>query len=571
MASASASAGMASSDASQLGEREPRREVCKIRIGSFNVGVTQSMLEGKKSSVYLQKVEYIISTCVTNYLLDIMNLCEFGGHRQGLGACDPPIQVQEMQIFQTSPHPSVSVSNNYLTAWAFDAGTSQFGVRAVTDCCRTKYLVCEKCEPEMMTHKFKNAAGVTVFLGNLHIRVPSGASVRKATKQRVLKQALEHLESQAPPDRAEAPVVKVVVGDCNLNQHQVEEMIQAMQPAEGNWRTVWQVHPTSAGLGGDLIIVKGANAMAFDLPFGKNHLDRGVRHDSHDAIGIDLRVMVEIDEASPSKRNRTGDAPQPARDDASASQPARLGCDAPDPLAGVTAKAAPPAAAAPPPAKDHGDEPHPPEVRPETLPQTEIAAQPARHDDGASQPVRDPGDAPQALPVPAKAQPQGKRQAGPRNALTHNVQYPIIEREAVEPRDALTRCLNSVAASVERDVRAYWDSRGEAGVSVQRELKQLRLLLFRKKKHPVDKDLWIPGAAQPGEEQHVEAVVSEMFVLQQLKEVIELRETWLRQQGLPLDTQMRDGIERKDFLKWAKAEYHAQPFQQERQAQDLQH
>ena len=39
----------------------------------------------------------------------------------------------------------------------------------------------------------------------------------------------------------------------------------------------------------------------------------------------------------------------------------------------------------------------------------------------------------------------------------------------------------------------------------------------------------------------MEAVVSEVFVLQQLKEVIEFRETWLQHKGPPMDFQMRDG------------------------------
>ena len=33
---------------------------------------------------------------------------------------------------------------------------------------------------------------------------------------------------------------------------------------------------------------------------------------------------------------------------------------------------------------------------------------------------------------------------------------------------------------------------------MQNESKHLRALLFRKVKHPVDRDLWIPGASEPG-------------------------------------------------------------------------
>jgi hypothetical protein len=51
--------------------------------------------------------------------------------------------------------------------------------------------------------------------------------------------------------------------------------------------------------------------------------------------------------------------------------------------------------------------------------------------------------------------------------------------------------------------------------------------------------------------------------------VLALREEWLSNQGLPLDFQMRDKLERPAFLTWAKDLYHAEPYQRERQAADL--
>ena len=94
-------------------------------------------------------------------------------------------------------------------------------------------------------------------------------------------------------------------------------------------------------------------------------------------------------------------------------------------------------------------------------------------------------------------------------------------------------------------------------------------VIVPQEKFAVEQDLWIPGASQPGDEQHVEAVVSEVYVLERLKEVIELRERWLHLKSLPMDTQMRDNLERKEFLKWAKDLYHAEDFQRFRQAKNL--
>ena len=70
-------------------------------------------------------------------------------------------------------------------------------------------------------------------------------------------------------------------------------------------------------------------------------------------------------------------------------------------------------------------------------------------------------------------------------------------------------------------------------------------------------------------EQHVEAVVSNHFVLNQIKEVIELRETWLRQNNLPMNCQMGDKIEQADFLLWAKKQFHTEEYQQKLQQKDF--
>ena len=168
------------------------------------------------------------------------------------------------------------------------------------------------------------------------------------------------------------------------------------------------------------------------------------------------------------KRNRTGDTFQVAQDAASASGASRLGDDGSHAFAGRRSlqldvwKLLDP------------------------LPQTENAAEPRWHDNGAFQPDTDPGDAPQ----PSSFQ---------------------IEREAAPRNNALA---HGVASAIEQDLRAYCDARGEGGTLLQGGLKQLRLLVFGKTKYPVDEDLWIPGAALPGEQQYVEAVVSETVVLQ---------------------------------------------------------
>ena len=120
-----------------------------------------------KNRKTLSKVEYIIKVCVQDWGLDIMNLSELGSHRQGLHACRPPIHADDTEIFQTYPHPFVRVNNNYLTAWAFDADTAQFGVQAATDKAEILSLTSPICKPEMVVHTFRNGDGVTLVLGNV--------------------------------------------------------------------------------------------------------------------------------------------------------------------------------------------------------------------------------------------------------------------------------------------------------------------------------------------------------------------------------------------------------------------
>ena len=191
-----------------------------------------------------------------------------------------------------------------MTTWGFDADATQPGVKLAS---RSKIhrLNSEICEPELVVHSFAVGAGVILFQGNLHIRVPHEARVSRNLRSRIVKEALKTLETEAPNDSAAQPVVLVLVGDCNLSLDEAEEATQTVQPEDADWRTVWHVHATSEQKGGDLIFVKGAHAKSFDLPFGASHRDRDIWNDSHDAIAIELRVMAEAKPEPVSKRNRT--------------------------------------------------------------------------------------------------------------------------------------------------------------------------------------------------------------------------------------------------------------------------
>ena len=214
-----------------------------------------------------------------------MNLCEFGGHRQGPSAAG--ISLFDMKSFQSPAAPFVTISSSYLTAWRFDADSTQFGMRE-KEPSKTYLLSSTMCDPELVVHFFENGDGIRLMLGNLHIRTPEGVPVSMTTRKRMVREALQRLESQAPSDSAAQPVVYVLVGDCNLSLELAEEATQPMQHQNPDWRTVWQVHASTAARGGDLIFVKGADAHSFDL-LNDAH---GITNDAHDAIGIELQVQI---------------------------------------------------------------------------------------------------------------------------------------------------------------------------------------------------------------------------------------------------------------------------------------
>ena len=112
------------SDASQLGNAQV---ACVVRIGSFNCGVVQAMLNSTRTQTYLDRLQNVISVCVQEGQLDIMNLCEVGGHKSGLKKAG--INAEGLALFQHAVGPQVAVDNNYLTTWGFDADAPQRGVR----------------------------------------------------------------------------------------------------------------------------------------------------------------------------------------------------------------------------------------------------------------------------------------------------------------------------------------------------------------------------------------------------------------------------------------------------------
>jgi hypothetical protein len=483
-----------------------------VKIGSFTIGVAQTMLTANKatSARHIAKIEDIIATCVQDGSLDIFSLSDLGDHRQGLHAA--AIRPADLTVFKPTGVDFL-VEGAYMTAWGFKPDATHLGAMNSVTCNLKSFL-----EPQLVIQVFTvptctsgnlHRGDLSKFLihGNLHIRCPTSTSaVTTMNKTRVLQEAMWQLEKQAElkGSSASQPAVLVLVGDPNLTKQEVEEAIQMFQTNDGaDWQNVWHVHTTSAQLSGDIVLVKGAYAKSFDLPFGRSHRDRGLGliNDQHDAIGIELHfhsLSTPRSGASQPAASSHDQARSRASQSASSRERSRSG-------GGRGSEDVAPHATFADKIKDYTKH----SMRPQTC-------------RGAHQPVTSPG-----------------------------------------------ATATEVAETVNKDMRSFWEYHPET----RTETRQLRSILFARTKHPVPDDLWITGgasgASQPGDQQYVTAVVSETYVLQQLHGVLELRNEWLRQQHLPLHFQMRDKIERPEFLTYAKDQYEMQLHQLQMQAEDL--
>jgi len=271
---------------------------------------------------------------------------------------------------------------------------------------------------------------------------------------------------------------------------------------------LWQVFATERAERGDILFVKGAHAGVSELPVGAGQADYGVNSfGQHNAFAVELRFYGQVPATLPgaARKSRTRKcSPVPVTNENTQRQ------TLPEKHAGSSTDGAPQPVVEPPAKKLKLNR--------------RAFAEPGSSTDRASQPV-------------AK---------GMRNAIVFGATGSVPKPVTKTTRNALVW---GVAESTWKKLRAYWDERSD-NVTVFKEAKDMRNLLFCKRKHPVAEDLWIPGASQ-----NVTAVVSEQHVMSQLFEVITTRENWLKQEGLHLNCQMRDGqgLERHRYMQHVKA------------------
>ena len=110
-----------------------------------------------------------------------------------------------------------------------------------------------------------------------------------------------------------------------------------------------------------------------------------------------------------------------------------------------------------------------------------------------------------------------------------------------------------------RQLHAWFNKRfgGAADDAAPRMMHHLHALLFEKTKLQVDRDYWF----DPNVPDTKNVVVSQTYMLERVRSVLEKREKWLKESRLPLNHRM-DGGQRAAFTKAMKNEYDEEPHPQ---------
>ena len=94
-------------------------------------------------------------------------------------------------------------------------------------------------------------------------------------------------------------VVRIILGDNNLNAQDVRKALQRRTDDEA----LWEVFASPADLIGDNVAVCGAVATFQPIAVGASYRDRGMRNDSHDAVAVVITLRGASQPAEKKKRN----------------------------------------------------------------------------------------------------------------------------------------------------------------------------------------------------------------------------------------------------------------------------
>ena len=222
-----------------------------MRVGTFNAGVMQSQLTGRNKKKVLENVNKIICDAVQDGRLHMMSLCEVGGFKEGFQAAG--ICPRTLPVLSPKYGGKHSIAQNYMTCWNFqscatEADASQPGFKKLRDL--GVFVLTAYTEPQLVVEVFSFNNQVKLIKGNLHIRIPTGVTVTRASRIRLTTQALNQMDVCAKQEQdrysdasqhsrfhndASQPIVCLLVGDTNLKQTGGEEAVQPLQAKDSTW------------------------------------------------------------------------------------------------------------------------------------------------------------------------------------------------------------------------------------------------------------------------------------------------------------------------------------------------
>jgi hypothetical protein len=199
-----------------------------MRIGNFNIGVTQPQLTGKNQNKVLNNLNRIIHVSVQDAQLDMMSMCEVGGHKQGFASAGISANLP---VLDPTHGAKFSTIQNYMTCWGFQADASQLGFEKLR---QREITLSAATEPQLVVEVFSFKDQAKLVKGNLHMRIPKHTI---SDKKKLVTEALHQLEAiakqeQQPHYDASQPIVCVLLGDTNLNAASGNEAAQPLQPTK---------------------------------------------------------------------------------------------------------------------------------------------------------------------------------------------------------------------------------------------------------------------------------------------------------------------------------------------------
>ena len=274
-------------------------------VASFNFGLVSSAMRGQKQNKHLEQFARVCAKIVEQSEADMLFGCEVGGHRDGLHQVG--VDLGDYLRAPFGDGVGYDGVDNYWSVYRLGGAAQPSKADPASnppdvDIVHGSYIYTLPREAEvdaMVTcfdvHSIEHGK-VHVVVGNMHIvcgKKPPSIPAR----QRMVGKLQQQLEGVSAPD-PHTPVVRIMLGDNNLNSQQVREAVQRRTDKD----PLWEVCSSTADKGGDDIAVCGADASFVSVAVGCSFTDRGLRNDSHDVVAVRITLRGAVQPADQKRR-----------------------------------------------------------------------------------------------------------------------------------------------------------------------------------------------------------------------------------------------------------------------------